>query len=94
MLVVVLIAILHEAILGLRFFLEREQTLLNTEKAAAIEESRRAENIGSTSRQHYVNEGSNEEMDKYVDGKGQLRRELGDIFRFLRKYLKWPNNPF
>lgn len=35
MLVVALIAILHEAIVGLRFFLEREQTLLNKVPAAA-----------------------------------------------------------
>jgi hypothetical protein len=89
MLVVMLIAILHEAVLGLRFFLEREQTLLNTAAdnhkpslASAIAEERRA--TTSTSSRPYVNANENESVQKG----GEVRRELREIFRFLKELIK------
>ena len=80
MFIVALIAVLHEAVLGLRFFLEREQTLLSTvthksSLSAAIEERRQA---GSSTR-GYVNEPADEEGNP---AKQEVRNEVREIFRF------------
>ena len=90
MFIVALIAVLHEAVLGLRFFLEREQTLLSTAThksslSAAIEERRQA---GSSTR-GYVNEPAEEEA-KPV--KQEVRNEVREIFRFLSRIIEIAKN--
>ncbi|CAK5029656.1 unnamed protein product [Meloidogyne enterolobii] len=83
MLVVSLVAILHEAVLGLRFILEREQTLLNSQKQQqkqSISTIRINERIPSTSSNNrYINEQNiNEEL---FEENVTIKSELKNIFR-------------
>uniref|UniRef100_A0A915P5Z2 Copper transport protein n=1 Tax=Meloidogyne floridensis TaxID=298350 RepID=A0A915P5Z2_9BILA len=83
MLVVSLVAILHEAVLGLRFILEREQTLLNSQKQQqkqSISTIRINERIPSTSTNNrYINEQNiNEE---FIEENVTIKSELKNIFR-------------
>ena len=88
MLVVALVAILHEAVLGLRFFLEREQTLLNSTKNQKQSISTVDESIPNNK---YVNEQNIiEEFTKTTENI-TIRSELKNIFRFIYLKIKFKN---
>lgn len=85
MLVVALIAILHEAIVGLRFFLEREQTLLNKVPAAATLPSLNM--VGSSQNNNnnagYVNQPGLTTDQHGTENEQGMWNELRAIFRFF-----------
>ncbi|KAL7073048.1 hypothetical protein ACQ4LE_008338 [Meloidogyne hapla] len=88
MLVVALVAILHEAVLGLRFFLEREQTLLNSAQQQKqsnnnISTIRINERIPSTSNR-YINEINEEKIEENITIKNELKNILRRTFTRTR----------
>ncbi|KAI3415351.1 hypothetical protein GPALN_004963 [Globodera pallida] len=79
MLVVALIAVLHEAVLGLRFFLEREQTLLSSAKDR--QHNKGGDDGNRRRRNTYVNSDSAEQQQPQMNRRQRVRAEVRDIFR-------------